>query len=515
MQDKIIFHMRLPCPPLAALACLCLHTASAHPVPDIPVRTDFRQDGSCTVMIEIDPRCFAEDPNAEASLLNAVLPGMSPAQRTELADKAAALAGRYVEFLFDPSGPVRPDFAFEFTGHGGAELRDEEDIVVLTGVWHTRVPQGSTGWRIRATKETPLAVVFRNYLDGLEQPKFSVLFPGETSSAFELGRPPEPLRHVVFGSCLDKTEHPMLDRAASLPMDLFLFMGDNIYADTTDMAVMRTKYQALGASTFFQTVRSKAVVLATWDDHDMGLNDGGDDYPMRPESQKEFCDWLNEPTWSALRKREGVYQARTFGPPGKRTQVIMLDTRYFRSPLKRVPKDQASDGGSAVPHTDTATTMLGAAQWRWLEGVLRQPAQLRLLVSSIQFAAEACGSESWANFPHEQQRLVRLIRETGANGVIFLSGDRHWCEFSTLKENVPYPLHDLTASSMTQAHKRGTPTPNKHRSLPQTWHQPNVGTLELDWEKPDPAMTLRILDETGGTRLEKTIPLSELKSGGK
>jgi alkaline phosphatase D len=495
----------------ACFSVLGLLSAGAHPVPDIPVRTDFRQDGSCTVSIEIDPRCFAQDPNAEASLLYAVLPGMSQAQRAELAEKAANLARRYVEFLFEPSGPVRPDFAFEFTGHGGAELREAEDVVVLTGVWHTRVPQGTTGWRIRATKETPLAVVFRNFMDGLEQPKFSVLFPGETSFAYELGRPPEPLRQVVFGSCLDKTEHPMLDRAAALPMDLFLFMGDNIYADTTDMAVMRAKYQALGASTFFQTVRSKAVILATWDDHDLGQNDGGADYPRKAEAQREFCDWLNEPPWSALRQREGVYQARTFGPPGQRTQVILLDTRYFRSPLKRVPKDQASAGGTAVPHTDNTTTILGSAQWQWLEGVLRQPAELRLVVSSIQFAAQASGSESWANFPHEQRRLVQLIRETRAQGVLFLSGDRHWCEFSTLTQDVPYPLHDLTASSMTQPHPRGTPTPNQHRSLPQTWHQPNVGTLDIDWEKPDPRLTLRILDESGTARLEKIIHLRELK----
>jgi alkaline phosphatase D len=136
---------------------------------------------------------------------------------------------------------------------------------------------------------------------------------------------------------------------------------------------------------------------------------------------------------------------------------------------------------------------------------------VRLLVSSIQFAAQAHGGESWANFPHEQKRLVDMIRSTGAKGIVVLSGDRHWCEFSTLTEGAPYPLHDITASSMTQIHERGTPTPNQNRSLPQTYHRPNIGTLHIDWQQPDPALTLRILDVEGKAQIEKDLRLSELK----
>ncbi len=320
-----------------------------------------------------------------------------------------------------------------------------------------------------------------------------------------------PLRHIVFGSCLDKTEHPMLDRTLTLPMDLFVYLGDNIYADTEDMNVMRAKYRALADSHFHRGLLERAPVLATWDDHDFGANDGGADYPKRREAQQEFLDWLQVPADSPRRSREGVYDARVFGPAERSVQVILLDTRYFRSPLKRVPKSQGGIGGSAVPNDDPAATLLGEAQWRWLEEHLRQPARLRLIASSIQFAAAASGSESWANFPREQRRLIELIRRTQAEGVLFLSGDRHWCEFSTLTENVPYPLHDLTASSMTQVHPRGTPTPNVHRSLPKTFHQPNVGTLDIDWQAADPELRLRIVDEAGAVQIEKTLRLGELR----
>jgi alkaline phosphatase D len=176
-----------------------------------------------------------------------------------------------------------------------------------------------------------------------------------------------------------------------------------------------------------------------------------------------------------------------------------------------VPKEQGAAGGSAIPTDDLSATVLGAAQWAWLESVLQQPAELRLVVSSIQFAAEASGSESWANFPHEQKRLIELIRRTAAQGVLFLSGDRHWCELSCLREGVPYPLYDLTASSMTQVHQRGTPTPNKNRLLPQTYHQPNVGTLSIDWNQPSVPLTLRLLDVDGRTQIEQTIQLNDLK----
>src|SRR3954452_6610794 len=76
----------------------------------------------------------------------------------------------------------------------------------------------------------------------------------------------EPLQHIVFGSCLDTHEHPMLDRTLTLPRDLFIFMGDNIYADKGGLAIMRERYALLKQSLFFQDLRAKGALVATWDD---------------------------------------------------------------------------------------------------------------------------------------------------------------------------------------------------------------------------------------------------------
>ena len=61
--------------------------------------------------------------------------------------------------------------------------------------------------------------------------------------------------------------------------------------------------------------------------------------------------------------------------------------------------------------------MLGDAQWAWLAERLREPAALRLIVSSIQVLAEGHGWERWSNLPKERQRLFDLIRDTGARSV--------------------------------------------------------------------------------------------------
>ena len=34
-----------------------------------------------------------------------------------------------------------------------------------------------------------------------------------------------PVHDIVFGSCLDTHDHPMLDQALKLPRDVFVFMG--------------------------------------------------------------------------------------------------------------------------------------------------------------------------------------------------------------------------------------------------------------------------------------------------
>ena len=247
-----------------------------------------------------------------------------------------------------------------------------------------------------------------------------------------------PLRRIAFGSCATQARpQPIWDAVVATRPELTLLLGDNIYADTLDMNVMRAKYAKLAAMPGFQLLRKTCPILATWDDHDLGANDAGGDYPKKDESQKVFLDFFGDPADSPRRHRPGVYDSKVFGPEGKRVQVILLDTRYFRSRLKRKQPCKNSDPYEGNP--DPTTTILGEAQWRWLGEQLRVPAEVRLLVSSIQVVAQDHGFEKWMNFPHERERLYNLIRETRAEGVIILSGDRHLAELSMMDAQLGYP----------------------------------------------------------------------------
>jgi alkaline phosphatase D len=102
---------------------------------------------------------------------------------------------------------------------------------------------------------------------------------------------PKTITKIAFGSCYNgkgNTPIAVLDVAMKQNPDLFIFLGDNIYGDTNNMEVLEKKYAVLGANPSFQNVVKNTQVLATWDDHDYGVNDGGNDYPKRVESEKYF-----------------------------------------------------------------------------------------------------------------------------------------------------------------------------------------------------------------------------------
>ena len=326
-----------------------------------------------------------------------------------------------------------------------------------------------------------------------------------------------PLSHIAFGSCLrENRPAPIWDAIADRKPEVFLFIGDNIYGDTEDMDVMWAKYQKLGAMPGYVRLKKTCPILATWDDHDYGENDAGVEYPRKVESQKLLLKFFEEPADSPRWKREGIYDAKMFGPEGKRVQIILLDTRYFRSPLKRVPKSEQVKGqGPYRPDDRAELSMLGDAQWKWLEGELKKPAQVRIIASSIQVVPEEHNWEYWANFPHERKRLMKLIGDCDANGVIFISGDRHLSEISGLKADDPanptgYVIYDVTSSSLNVPSGGNENEVNRHR-IGKNYRLVNFGTILIDWSAKDPAIQMQIRDEKGQVVREHAVKLSTLR----
>ncbi|MEL7088935.1 MAG: hypothetical protein AAGL98_10940, partial [Planctomycetota bacterium] len=111
--------------------------------------------------------------------------------------------------------------------------------------------------------------------------------------------------------------------------------------------------------------------------------------------------------------------------------------------------------------------------------------------------------------------MLSLIRDTGAQGVLFLSGDRHHAELSVLDAGrVEYPLYDLTSSGLNQSRVRSggwrVPELNRaRRAGPFRGH--HFGMVTIDWRQSDPAIRLEIIDGQGRAAIHETLHLSELR----
>ncbi len=270
---------------------------------------------------------------------------------------------------------------------------------------------------------------------------------------------------IVFGSCLRQWQsQPVWNHVLALSPKAFIFLGDNMYSDVgayrhqPESERIHTAYRDLAASEDFQSfldaAKEKNIDLyATWDDHDYGLNDGGEDFPYKLQSKAYFLDFFGlDRTASGGKETAGIYQAHRLSIAGLDTQVILLDTRSFRSELKTDPDSSSCARTNIIENTDADASILGEGQWQWLEKMLTQPADLRLIASSIQVIPEQHCFEKWANFPNERSRLFNLISKTNAEGVILLSGDRHLAEISKLPQSDKlYPLYEVTSSGLNSA----------------------------------------------------------------
>ena len=307
---------------------------------------------------------------------------------------------------------------------------------------------------------------------------------------------------------------PILDSIIADKPELFIFLGDNVYGDTENMAQLAGKYQKLGAKPRFQKLKAQSDLVAIWDDHDFGENDAGADYPQKEASRQIMLDFWSEPEDSPRRSRkDGIYTAYTYGEPGQRVQVILPDLRWNRPEIEEVSmfnyvtSRKMKDMGPYEVHPDPAASMLGETQWQWLEQQLQQPADIRIIGSSLQVLADFTGWEAWANFPADLNRLKALIKKHRVNGVLLISGDTHWGEMSKVEQGLDYPLWDVTSSGLTQEWKDVSPNKNRQGDFTA---EVNYGFIEIDWQQTDPSILFGLRDVKGRTVMSREMTLSSL-----
>jgi alkaline phosphatase D len=102
--------------------------------------------------------------------------------------------------------------------------------------------------------------------------------------------------------------------------------------------------------------------------------------------------------------------------------------------------------------------------------------------------------------------MLQLIKETRANGVLFLTGDVHYAEVSKLEAPGLYPIYDVTASGITSTWSFATPNANRIEGPVMHNH---FGLLRIRWEE-DPQISMQIIDVRNNQRIEYSIKRSDI-----
>ncbi|MCU0824788.1 MAG: alkaline phosphatase family protein [Leptospira sp.] len=257
---------------------------------------------------------------------------------------------------------------------------------------------------------------------------------------------------ILFGSCLHQDRpSPILETITKETADYFFLLGDNIYFDTEKAEEKRFAYIKLDENPFWKVLSEITNIRSTWDDHDYGVNDSGGEYSDKAKSRELFLEYLakHHPKNISLgnQNKEGIYFSEGIVWKGKSIGFVFLDTRFFRSPLKRTLASYFLGRKYYRENDDPQATILGEEQWVWLKGVLEKKFDLLLLVSSIQVLATGHPFEKWQNFPKERERLFELLENSNAREVLILSGDRHIAEIYQLQLGKK-TLTEITSSSL-------------------------------------------------------------------
>ncbi len=286
---------------------------------------------------------------------------------------------------------------------------------------------------------------------------------------------------IAFGSCNNQIlTNTLWKEVEKNKPDVWIWGGDIIYTDTEDMNYMQQNYLKQKNNLDYINFIKNIDVLATWDDHDYGVNDGGIEYPKKAEAQQLFLDFFDVEKNDKRRLQEGVYYSKEYLLNSYSIKIILLDTRYFRTALTLDTETKKR----YVPNRYGKGSILGETQWEWLKNQLQNStASYNIIVSSIQFLSFEHGYETWGNMPHEVDKLENLINSTKAKNVIILSGDRHISEISKKEvEGLDYPLIDFTSSGLTHSYTGFKGEPNQFR-IGNVVPKKSFGILKFGYKK--------------------------------
>ena len=270
---------------------------------------------------------------------------------------------------------------------------------------------------------------------------------------------------IGLGSCLDQDyPQPIWQSIKKEDLNYFIFLGDNVYGDTRYGSLRKMKSAYDKQKKVLPDFLNDISILSIWDDHDFGINDGGADYRFKRRAQELYLDFWEISKDDDRSNREGIYFSKNEIFFDKKFKFIFLDTRFFRSKLK-------GKKSNYIENIEPDATILGNAQWTWLENELKSDFDFLLIFSSIQIIAKDHRFEKWSNFPNERAKLFELLEQFNDKTILF-SGDRH--RAGIYRKN---GIIEVTSSSMNKPGSSFNETDSY--LIGKTYPQENYGVIEI------------------------------------
>lgn len=224
---------------------LSLNYSFGHPIPDLPVYGNFEANGSSSVTLSIDTRCFGEDPEGIPFLSLEEFETFTAEHKQSLLEQAGKFVKNSLSVRINQGEWFLPDFSFEFEQMDADELSEEETLVFIRGF--SELPQEPVilNYQIQALEQAQYDLVFTNSINGVPQRRVNVLWPGEESFVLDLS------------SLITQTEHSENEvKETAEPIE------------TIEQASKQPPSETDGTSTFFSFLRQGFVhVLPLGLDH--------------------------------------------------------------------------------------------------------------------------------------------------------------------------------------------------------------------------------------------------------
>ncbi|MDH3710051.1 MAG: alkaline phosphatase family protein [Cyclobacteriaceae bacterium] len=277
--------------------------------------------------------------------------------------------------------------------------------------------------------------------------------------------------------------------------DFMVWLGDNVYlreADWNSRRGILERYTHTRSVPEVQPLLGSVHHYAIWDDHDYGPNDSDRSYWNKEITTETFKLFWGNPNYNVT-GAGGITGTFYWGD----VQFFLIDDRYFRAPNNDM---------------DSTKSLMGEAQLQWLKDALTYSrAAFKFICIGGQVLNTGAVFENYATYPVERKKLLEAIADSGAWGVIFLTGDRHHTELSKLDRAGLYPLYDFTVSPLTSS----SHTPDEgENSLTQEGTlvtQRNFGVVKVSGPRKERVLILEIRDVSGELLWEKKLTTKDLR----